>query len=64
MVPCDPSAWGARMAWSVRAPNGGRLKRPALGRELDDVAVDLHTRLKAAFDPAGILNPGKSVPLR
>ncbi|HEU4491850.1 MAG TPA: FAD-linked oxidase C-terminal domain-containing protein [Jiangellales bacterium] len=34
------------------------------GRELDDVAVDLHTRLKAAFDPAGILNPGKSVPLR
>jgi FAD/FMN-containing dehydrogenase len=42
----------------------GLLERPALGRELDDVAVDLHTKLKAAFDPAGILNPGKSVPLR
>jgi glycolate oxidase len=42
----------------------GLLKPHALGRELDDVAVDLHARIKAAFDPAGILNPGKSLPLR
>jgi len=54
-----------RLDGTVTGEHGvGLLKRPALGRELDDVAVDLHTKLKAAFDPAGILNPGKSVPLR
>jgi glycolate oxidase FAD binding subunit len=26
---------------------------------LDPVLLDLHRRLKAAFDPAGILNPGR-----
>jgi glycolate oxidase len=36
----------------------GRLKRPALTRELDEVALDVHRAVKAAFDPAGILNPG------
>jgi glycolate oxidase len=40
----------------------GSLKRRALGRELDPVAADLHTRIKQAWDPAGILNPGKAVP--
>lgn len=40
----------------------GLLKRQALGRELDGVAVDLHARLKSAFDPTGILNPGKALP--
>jgi glycolate oxidase FAD binding subunit len=26
---------------------------------LDPVLMNLHRRLKAAFDPAGILNPGR-----
>ncbi|MDQ5973418.1 MAG: FAD-binding protein, partial [Actinomycetota bacterium] len=34
----------------------------ALASEIDDVAADLHTRVKAAWDPDGILNPGKSLP--
>jgi glycolate oxidase len=40
----------------------GSLKQRALGVELDAVATDLHTRLKAAWDPQHILNPGKSLP--
>jgi glycolate oxidase len=40
----------------------GTLKRDALERELDPVAIDLHSRLKQAWDPAGILNPGKALP--
>lgn len=40
----------------------GLLKQRALGQELDAVAADLHTRLKRAWDPEGILNPGKSLP--
>ena len=40
----------------------GSLKRRHLAQELDAVAIDLHTRLKQAWDPAGILNPGKSIP--
>lgn len=40
----------------------GLLKRQALGAELDETSRDLHRRLKDAFDPRGILNPGKSLP--
>jgi len=40
----------------------GNLKRQALHRELDAVAIDLHARIKQAWDPAGILNPGKALP--
>jgi len=40
----------------------GLLKRSALARELDPVASDLHARVKDAFDPRGILNPGKALP--
>lgn len=40
----------------------GSLKNAALFAELDAVQRDLHTRIKAAFDPLGILNPGKALP--
>jgi glycolate oxidase len=40
----------------------GNLKQRALGLELDTVAADLHTRVKQAWDPQNILNPGKSLP--
>jgi glycolate oxidase len=40
----------------------GSLKREALGRELDPVAASLHERIKSAWDPRGILNPGKALP--
>lgn len=40
----------------------GLLKRRSLSSELDEPARDLHMRLKHAFDPEGILNPGKSLP--
>jgi glycolate oxidase len=40
----------------------GNLKRGALATELDHVAQDLHARIKAAWDPRGILNPGKALP--
>lgn len=36
----------------------GRLKRTALAAELDDVSTEVHAAIKAALDPAGILNPG------
>ncbi len=40
----------------------GNLKLRALESELDDVARNLHSRIKAAWDPEGILNPGKALP--
>ena len=30
--------------------------------EVDEAAQDLHTRVKSAWDPDNILNPGKSLP--
>jgi glycolate oxidase FAD binding subunit len=36
-----------------------RGKRESVFAALDPVAMALHRRLKAAFDPAGILNPGR-----
>jgi glycolate oxidase len=40
----------------------GTLKRRHLAQELDPVAIDLHSRIKEAWDPQGILNPGKALP--
>ena len=36
----------------------GRLKRPWLAEYLGDDVLELNARIKSAFDPAGILNPG------
>jgi D-lactate dehydrogenase len=37
-------------------------KRDFVAREIDPVALALMTRIKAQFDPRGILNPGKVLP--
>jgi glycolate oxidase len=37
----------------------GSLKKEFLGMALDPVELELMRRVKAAFDPQGILNPGK-----
>lgn len=48
---------------SITGEHGiGLLKRSALDDELDEPAKELHHRIKAAWDPTGILNPGKSLP--
>jgi FAD/FMN-containing dehydrogenase len=45
---------------SISAEHGiGRLKRTELARRKAPVELDLMRRLKAALDPAGIMNPGK-----
>lgn len=41
----------------------GTEKRPFVGLELGDAELALMAGVKAAFDPAGILNPGKALPL-
>ena len=40
----------------------GAIKREFVARELDPVALELMWAIKARFDPAGILNPGKKLP--
>jgi glycolate oxidase len=52
-----------RLDGTVTGEHGvGLLKRDALTSELDDVAIDMHQRIKTALDPRGILNPGKALP--
>jgi FAD/FMN-containing dehydrogenase len=47
---------------SFSAEHGiGRLKRDELIATAPPVAIDLMRRIKAAFDPAGIMNPGKVI---
>ncbi len=40
----------------------GLVKRDWVARELDPVSLDLMRAIKRQFDPAGILNPGKTLP--
>jgi glycolate oxidase len=48
---------------SISGEHGiGFAKAPYLGIELSPVEIALMQRVKAAFDPAGILNPGKIFP--
>ena len=52
--------WGG----SISAEHGiGQLKRDELGRLGDPVALGMMRAVKQALDPAGLLNPGKLVPL-
>jgi FAD/FMN-containing dehydrogenase len=47
---------------SISAEHGiGQLKREELALTKSPVALDLMRRIKLAFDPAGIMNPGKVI---
>ena len=39
----------------------GWLKRGRLAQQWDDRAIELHEQIKRAFDPKGLLNPGKKL---
>ncbi len=50
------------MGGSISAEHGvGRMKRDEIAATKDPVEIDMMRMLKRAFDPAGILNPGKVV---
>ena len=49
-----------RLGGTVSGEHGiGWLKRGQLERQLGPVGYDLHLRIKQAFDPKNLLNPGK-----
>lgn len=51
---------GLDLGGTITGEHGvGILKRQWLRRELDEGATLLHTRIREALDPLGILNPGK-----
>ncbi|MGN6550036.1 MAG: FAD-binding oxidoreductase [Pararhizobium sp.] len=50
------------MGGSISAEHGiGQLKRDELARIRQPLELDLMRRIKTAFDPAGIMNPGKLI---
>jgi glycolate oxidase len=51
---------GLALGGTITGEHGvGILKRDWLATELGELSADLHRKIKAAFDPLGILNPGK-----
>ncbi|MFC1429116.1 FAD-binding oxidoreductase [Streptacidiphilus sp. N1-3] len=53
-------ALGLDLGGTITGEHGvGLLKRDWLARELGPVGLELQRRVKAAFDPLGLLNPGK-----
>ena len=52
----------ARLGGSISGEHGiGWVKRGQLARQWPPRALDLHEAVKRAFDPKGLLNPGKKV---
>jgi FAD/FMN-containing dehydrogenase len=50
----------AEMGGSISAEHGiGRYKRALLKEVKSEIEMDMMRRIKAVFDPNGILNPGK-----
>lgn len=55
----DLISTGVRLGGAISGEHGiGTLKRPFLAELEDPVKLDLMRRIKTAFDPHGILNPG------
>ncbi|MEY9965779.1 glycolate oxidase [Streptacidiphilus sp. MAP12-16] len=53
-------ALGLQLGGTITGEHGvGLLKKDWLARELGPVGLELQRRVKAAFDPLGLLNPGK-----
>lgn len=53
-------ALGLELGGTITGEHGvGVLKKEWLARELGEVSVELHRGIKQAFDPLGLLNPGK-----
>jgi glycolate oxidase len=51
---------GLSLGGTITGEHGvGALKVDWLEREIGPVSLDVHRRIKAALDPAGLLNPGK-----
>ncbi|MGP3987483.1 FAD-binding oxidoreductase [Streptomyces sp. 3N207] len=51
---------GLKLGGTITGEHGvGVLKKDWLAQELGEVSLELHRAVKAAFDPNGILNPGK-----
>jgi FAD/FMN-containing dehydrogenase len=52
----------AELGGSIAGEHGvGVLKRGRLALQWQPQAVELHERIKAVFDPKGLLNPGKKL---
>ncbi len=59
----DVLALALQLGGTVTGEHGvGLLKRDRLRDELDPVSRSLHSAVKQALDPRGILNPGKALP--
>lgn len=49
-----------QLGGSITGEHGvGELKRRWISDQLDEVSLDIHRRIKAFFDPANIMNPGR-----
>jgi glycolate oxidase subunit GlcD len=56
-------ALAARLGGSISGEHGiGTAKRGQLRRVWSPAAVELHRRIKDAWDPRGLMNPGKKLP--
>ncbi len=56
----DIMALGLELGGTITGEHGvGVLKRDWLAREIGPASLRVHRAIKAALDPAGIMNPGK-----